>query len=146
MINNSNNSINYDSNNESMFNTLLNREDLKLCYIDSGIAYFSNNENQWGDDWGDSPYEHNAGTPYKEDGYELYKIGFVSNIYEEPYVVFNGYSGFTVEKINKKFVPWLTPSNIDYEPIFAGVSIKEFKNMIEKSNGEISLPFEFKSK
>ena len=28
--------------------------------------YFTSDlENQWGDDWDDSPYEHNAGPPYE---------------------------------------------------------------------------------
>lgn len=45
----------------------------KLCYIDDngysnqGVAYFTDNlENQWGDDWDDAPYEHNAESPYHE--------------------------------------------------------------------------------
>ena len=37
-----------------------------LCYVDSPWAYFTTRplEKQWGDDWNDAPYEHNAGTPY----------------------------------------------------------------------------------
>jgi len=54
-----------------------------LCYVDSiyeseehdqddnssdykVILYYTTNslDKQWGDDWNDSPYEHNAGTPY----------------------------------------------------------------------------------
>jgi hypothetical protein len=39
---------------------------LRLCYIDSPWAYFTSQEidKQWGDDWNDAPYEHNAGEPY----------------------------------------------------------------------------------
>ena len=39
---------------------------LRLCYIDSKCAYFTSQEidKQWGDDWNDAPYEHNAGEPY----------------------------------------------------------------------------------
>src|SRR5690349_11097121 len=37
-----------------------------LCYIDGAFAYFTTKPlaEQWGDDWNDAPYEHNAGTPY----------------------------------------------------------------------------------
>lgn len=37
-----------------------------LCYVDEPWAYFTTQklEDQWGDDWEDSPYEHNAGKPY----------------------------------------------------------------------------------
>ena len=40
-----------------------------LCYIDQmGRAYFTTQalSKQWGDDWNDAPYEHNAETPYDD--------------------------------------------------------------------------------
>lgn len=41
-------------------------DDFKLCYINGSTAYFTtlSLDDQWGDDWDDAPYEHNAGTPY----------------------------------------------------------------------------------
>jgi hypothetical protein len=38
-----------------------------LCYIEGCWAYFTTQplDKQWGDDWDDAPYEHNAGTPYE---------------------------------------------------------------------------------
>ncbi len=38
----------------------------RLCYVEGSWAYFTTQElkNQWGDDWNDTPYEHNAGDPY----------------------------------------------------------------------------------
>ena len=40
-------------------------DEYKLCYVDGNKAWFTNNfEKQWGDDWNDRPYEHNAGLPY----------------------------------------------------------------------------------
>lgn len=38
----------------------------KLCYVEHNWAYFTTQElsKQWGDDWDDAPYEHNAGSPY----------------------------------------------------------------------------------
>ena len=37
-----------------------------LCYVAANVAYFTTQAlaDQWGDDWNDAPYEHNAGTPY----------------------------------------------------------------------------------
>jgi hypothetical protein len=38
----------------------------RLCYVSDGLAYFTTRPvtEQWGDDWNDAPYEHNAGLPY----------------------------------------------------------------------------------
>lgn len=38
-----------------------------LCYVCGPWAYFTTRPlaDQWGDDWDDAPYEHNAGTPYE---------------------------------------------------------------------------------
>lgn len=38
-----------------------------LCYVDGPWAYFTTQPlaKQWGDDWNDAPYEHNAGEPYE---------------------------------------------------------------------------------
>ena len=37
-----------------------------LCYVDKPWAYFTTQklEDQWGDDWEDIPYQHNAEEPY----------------------------------------------------------------------------------
>jgi hypothetical protein len=37
-----------------------------LCYVDGCWAFFTTKplSEQWGDDWNDAPYEHNAGRPY----------------------------------------------------------------------------------
>ena len=39
---------------------------LVLCYVYGPWAYFTSRplSEQWGDDWNDAPYEHNAGEPY----------------------------------------------------------------------------------
>lgn len=38
----------------------------RLCYVEGDWAYFTTQplDKQWGDDWDDAPYEHNAGEPY----------------------------------------------------------------------------------
>ena len=44
-----------------------------LCYVDRNVCYFTSQDirEQWGDDWDDAPYEHNAGTPYTPTVYHL---------------------------------------------------------------------------
>ena len=105
---------------------LLKRKDLKHCYIEDNIAYFTNNPNQWGDDWNDKPYECNAGYPYEEEGFEVVSLSFYSNYnYTEPKDYFHN-NKFSAEEINCKFIPWLIPEDVKYHPIFAGESIKDF--------------------
>lgn len=56
----------------------------KLCYIKDNAAWFTSDlKHQWGDDWGDRPYEVNAGSPYstyfqngKETELKLKKVYF----------------------------------------------------------------------
>lgn len=123
----------------------LKRKDLKLCYIDEGVAYFSNNKDQWGDDWNDAPYEHNAGTPYEEEGFEVLKLGFYTGYkYSEPCNYFYG-KHFSVEEINCKFVPWLIPDSVKNPPIFAGESVKEFVEKIKAVSGDILYGIQFEN-
>lgn len=37
------------------------------CYVEGNRAWFTTQslDKQWGDDWNDAPYEHNAGRPYE---------------------------------------------------------------------------------
>jgi len=46
--------------------------------------YLGKNGEQWGDDWGDVPWEHNAGRVYDEyvEGYKTIAFPFEYNIYE----------------------------------------------------------------
>jgi uncharacterized protein (TIGR02996 family) len=46
-----------------------------LCYVDGGEAFFTTQplSEQWGDDWNDAPYEHNAGDPYEPCWHNLPK-------------------------------------------------------------------------
>lgn len=123
----------------------LKRKDLKLCYVEDGIAYFTNNPEQWGDDWNDAPYQHNAGTPYQEEGFELMKVGFYTAYnYSEPSEYFHS-KHFSVEEINCKFIPWLIPSSVKIPPIFAGESIKEFTEKIESVSGHILYGIKFEN-
>lgn len=52
--------------NRSNANVGQERVVMRLCYVSGPFAYFTSKElsEQWGDDWNDAPYEHNAGEPY----------------------------------------------------------------------------------
>lgn len=127
----------------------------KLCYITGNKAYFTSNfEKQWGDDWNDRPYEHNAGEPYKydysqpeqgiENGVGIYPEIKQKIIYFEvpciSYLPCDGHtnSPYSVEDINHNRCPWLTLSDKNKQYyIFAGTSYTEFVKQIEKLDGTI---------
>jgi hypothetical protein len=114
----------------------------RLCYVDQTdqTAFFTTCDPaaQWGDDWDDCPYEHNAGTPY------LYRTGddrhgpyvVVSVRFDGPFVTpSHGWdnSPYSVAKINAGTVPWLRSS--DALHIWAGATIAEFVRVIESGDG-----------
>jgi hypothetical protein len=81
-------------------------------------AYFTpiDFSEQWGDDWDDAPYEHNAGRPYDHgsnhrDEVEIIMIPFgIKN--ETAWIKFPDYYGcgnspFSVDEINLGAVPWI---------------------------------------
>lgn len=108
----------------------------KLCFIDEGWAYFTTKEvtEQWGDDWDDAPYEHNAGTPYEDDDNEIKQIYFeLPNYYHVPCTGYTN-SPYAVEDINKGVVAWLWTDNFK---IFAGTTIEDFIKIIQDNNGKI---------
>src|SRR5690606_28896146 len=110
-------------------------------------------DQQWGDDWDDAPYEHNAGDPYdwvdslKTPRYEIIRIYFNAPMLTPADKAWGGNSNYSVEQINAGQVAWLAPEHAPKEakPIYAGVSIAEFKRLIWLSGGdiyELSLPIE----
>jgi len=117
----------------------------KLCYVDDQWAYFTTQDldKQWGDDWNDRPYEHNAGTPYDwregndESEWKIIKVAFCGD-FESPAGMAGCNSKFCVQEINAKLTPWLIA---DYyskagKPLFAGVTVDEFKKFIIDNGGE----------
>jgi len=132
----------------------------KLCYVEGNIAYFTTQDldKQWGDDWDDAPYEHNAGLPYlpsvyyyadgrseknirdwNKDGtpkWEIIKVMFEADLYTPCNNAIN--SPYSVQDINNGKVAWLKSFNKEFY-IYAGVSIKEFKRLVELSGGNIYL-------
>ena len=94
----------------------MSNRDYRRCYVDDNVMFFTDNfEHQWGDDWNDRPYEHNAGEPYYikpeeplEDGYgHIRYVAFADRCYwKRPnYGMLN--SPYSVEDINNGAVAWL---------------------------------------
>lgn len=149
--------------------------DYKLCYVDDDseypggdlTLYFTELDDvtkQWGDDWDDAPYEHNAGTPYRSD-YNQQEQGVENgrgifpkiNIYSV--IVTGGYniltprshklnSPYTVEDINKGVVPWLTITTKNNRAVYvkAGSTLKETLKALGKAQDYISVYFEATNK
>lgn len=129
----------------------------KLCYIDNDVAYFTsqNLSKQWGDDWNDAPYEHNAGTPYtpslyyfadgreeksdkdwNKDGtpkWEIKSLLFESWKVHTPDDKYAN-SPYSVEDINKGKTPWLQSEKGE---LFAGATIQEFVDFIKDNKGNV---------
>lgn len=114
----------------------------KLCYVKDNKAYFTNNWNeQWGDDWDDSPYEHNAEEPYDnyyKDG-KKYPIRIRTCYFDIPKyykLPCTGYlnSPYSVKDINNMKCPWI---NVDGLLIWAGTEYKAFCKVIEHCGGKI---------
>jgi hypothetical protein len=148
---------------------LMKKELYKLCYIGNNFAYFTTQDldKQWGDDWGDAPYEHNAEPPYtphiryyadgrtekvetdwNEDGtpkWEIMKIAFCSAAETPAQMAFVGNSQYSVKQINAGLIPWLT-SREHNTCTYAGASIDEFVQFIEDCEGIVYLPKQHNSK
>lgn len=144
--------------NRSIFDDVDAREDEQpprqpsgvLCYVANGIAYFTTApltgpQQQWGDDWNDAPYEHNAGTPYDEEGVTITAIPFMRGDLGEPCdSYFN--SPWSVEQINEGATPWLSTihNGGGQQPIVsipAGATFAEFQAGLLKAGGTALMPW-----
>jgi len=121
-------------------------EKAKLCYVKLPIVWFTTDfANQWGDDWNDAPYEHNAGDPYPPRGgrsYELFQVAIFVNPFttcirtpaDENYPN----SPWSVKDINNGAVPWLRFMDTELSPpktflsIMAGTSYAKFRALLIK--------------
>jgi len=124
-----------------------NRDDAKLCYVQKPWAFFTTQDvaKQWGDDWNDAPYEHNAGWPYewylgeKKEPWNIIRVAFDSP-HETPCDgAIN--SRWSVQQINAGAIAWLFPSSYDsnekVKPIYAGVTLAEFRTLIRTAGGVV---------
>ena len=131
----------------------------KLCFVDSEewagdpiILYFTELDDvteQWGDDWNDRPYEHNAGEPYENDYSQPEQgvkngVGIYPEISIYKLVITGGYniatprtgtnnSPYSVEDINKGIVPWLTIKGRNDNVTFvkAGTTLRDTLKALE---------------
>lgn len=140
--------------------------DYRLCYVDRQWAYFTTQplEEQWGDDWDDAPYEHNAGEPYLPsesfsrynretkqfepgtdyvDGlppWDIRKAAYEAAL-ETPAELANGNSAYSVEMINAGAVAWLAPdrwsAKAGAKPIMAGTTLPEFRRLVREGGGKV---------
>ena len=131
-----------------------------LCYVDGSFAYFTTQSlsKQWGDDWDDAPYEHNAGEPYtptvyhysdergdvkserdwNADGtpkWEIVKVAFDGDFSAPRDGVQN--SRWSVRDINKKCVPWLVRMYGKKVMIWAGTKLSDFKRLVKSCGGSV---------
>jgi hypothetical protein len=114
-----------------------------LCYVDKPWAYFTSKPlaEQWGDDWGDCPYEHNAETPYEDEPGQILKVAYDGK-FDEPCEWHSGNSPWSVERINQGACAWLVPARYgnappEARPIPAGVTIDEFRRLIALGGGKV---------
>lgn len=113
------------------------------------VAYFTTIplEKQWGDDWNDAPYEHNAGIPYDDivygrdengkvfvesrEDFPIYKVYFTpkNDVTMPMDYSYGGNSPFSVDMINKGAVAWLFNGE---RGIQGGTTLPEFLKIIEE--------------
>ena len=121
-----------------------------LCYVSEPWAYFTTADifDQWGDDWNDAPYEHNAGDPYEwhpymaergVEAYTLFKVAF-----DGPWETPSSYelnSAYSVEDINHGKVAWLHTDRYSLHSvekpvcIMAGTPLIEFCKLVAEGGG-----------
>ena len=124
----------------------------RLCYVCYQWAFFTTQalEDQWGDDWDDAPWEHNAGEPYRysddpkygdtdKEPWRIVKVGYDGRLETPGEYEIN--SKWSVEQINAGAVPWLkTDRYASRDPqvsIMAGATLEEFKAMVEVVGGAV---------
>jgi hypothetical protein len=109
---------------------------LILCYVEDCWAYFTDKPlaEQWGDDWNDAPYEHNAGEPYEY----AERLAFEGE-FDQP-CTNQCNSSYSVERINAGAIPWLVTSRWSSGKVVsipAGTGIDEFIILVLNAGGEV---------
>jgi hypothetical protein len=128
-------------------------EALKLCYVDGRRAYFTTQDidDQWGDDWDDVPYEHNAGRPYCwHEGagkpWQVVSVFWTDDSHGCLIEPSDGHlnSPYAVEDINEGQIPWIrTDKYWEGEPvaIMAGDTLAQFIHKLKSVGGTVYLPW-----
>lgn len=133
-----------------------NPDEMRLCYVDGHFAWFTSCplDLQWGDDWDDAPYEHNAGYPYdshyegsgtdrKSVAHVLYKVAW-EGPWETP-CANQINSRWSVQAINRGAIAWLIPetwrlSDDDVRAVPAGTTFVDFLVLVKRGGGEVYCP------
>lgn len=125
--------------------------DYKLCYVSTPWAWFTTAplDQQWGDDWNDAPYEHNAGRPYEWKPYrDMPPYSLKQLAFDGPLEAPGDYplnSAYSVQDINGGAVPWLQTDRYCVGPtqglikIWAGTTVEEFIALVVSNGGRIFL-------
>ena len=123
----------------------------RLCYVSGGVAFFTTRalDKQWGDDWDDAPYEHNAGEPYlphgdTDEAWEIHRLHFDGD-FSEPRDRrgVRGNSPWSVQDINAGVTAWLVWGEYRREPskpLHAGATVAEFIAYIQENGGTVYAP------
>lgn len=110
-------------------------KEFKLCLVLDNQAWFTTQDvtKQWGDDWDDAPYEHNAGPPYEDMDcapYEIKKVYWESDKFMNRDNGIN--SDFSVNQINSGRFGWISYCCDKYiHEIHAGTTLEEFKKLVD---------------
>lgn len=113
----------------------------RLCYVTGNWAYFTSAdlEKQWGDDWDDAPYEHNAEPPYEREPGQIVRIAWDGDYCTPDFRYTN--SPWSVEEINAGATPWLVAGWFSHgDSVEAGATIAEFCDAIMKHDGTVYFP------
>lgn len=130
-----------------------------LCLVKDGWAWFTTQPlaEQWGDDWDDVPYEHNAGEPYEWDAntdkdkkpWKLFKVAFDGYFTTPDYAQNN--SPYSVKMINGGVIVWLvgcrfsSGSGIITERMIvipAGMTFRDFIPRVYLAGGKVYVDME----
>lgn len=132
-------------------------DELRLCYIDryDGFAYFTTKPvtEQWGDDWDDVPYEHNACRPREysegctdfdnklEKPWTIIRVAYYGDFMTPAALTNSVNSPYSVACINAGLVPWLTQwersSKLPAVRLFAGATLTEFVAFVTSNGGTV---------
>lgn len=117
----------------------MNNDNLVLCYVKEPWAYFTDQplDKQWGDDWNDAPYEHNAGEPYCHDDGRIIKVAYYAELVTPCDGLLN--SIFSVQAINAGQIAWLRTNSWSSKQIAipAGTTLATFRKLVADAGGEV---------
>lgn len=122
-----------------------------LCMEYEGKLFFTrkNLEEQWGDDWNDSPYDCNAGTPYYDNDTDLIAVyaepGPKCSDFQYPRYSFHTGPFLSVKDINSGAAPWISYKKFEKDKtisvnIPAGICLEDFEKIIFRDGGTIYYP------